>query len=125
MRVVQTALEMGTGKLVQCFDLKTGEPELDDDFEQVYRFETASVDPRVLNKLLSLRMTSADGTAQTNVQVNTTVNELPRKPRLVGGSTGSVRRPLGASRASGAHPGVEVSEVIQGKTHETMGRSDD
>ena len=125
MRVVQTALEMGTGKWVQCFDLKTGEPELDDDFEPVYRFETASVDPRVLNKLLSLRMTSADGPAQTNVQVNTTVNELPRKPRLVGGSTGSVRRPLGAYRASGAHPGVEVAEVIQGKTHETMGRSDD
>ncbi|MEM6693522.1 MAG: hypothetical protein AAF626_02525 [Pseudomonadota bacterium] len=128
MRVVQTALEMGTGKWVRVLDPKTGEPELDDDFEPVYRFETASVDPRVLTKLLALRMSSVDGPSQTNVQINNQANvhnELPsRKPRLVGGTTGSIRRPLGDPEASGARPGVEDAEVIQGTTHEPEGGDD-
>lgn len=124
-RVVQTAMEMGTGKWVKVIDPATGRPELDDDFEPVFRFETSNVDPRVLTKLLALRMSSADGPAQTNVQINNTVNELPRKPRLVGGSTGSVRRPLGASKASGARDDAIDAEVVHGATHETGGRTDD
>lgn len=126
MRVVQTAMEMGTGKWVQCFDPETGAPELDDDFEPVYRFETASVDPRVLNKLLSLRMSSADGPAQTNVQVNnsTTVqNALPSKPKLV--------QPQGTTRSStvakavleGRHDTIDA-EVVQGVPQETGGTHD-
>lgn len=124
-RVVQTALDMGTGKWVPVIDPKTGQPELDDDFEVVHRFETSHVDPRVLTKLLALRMSSADGPAQTNVQINNTVNELPRKPRLVGGSTGSVRRPLGASKASGARDDAIDAEVVHGATHQTGGQADD
>lgn len=124
-RVVQTAMEMGTGKWVKVIDPATGRPELDDDFEVVHRFETSHVDPRVLTKLLALRMSSADGPAQTNVQINNTVNELPRKPRLVGGSTGSVRRRLGASKASGARDDGIDAEVIQGTTQETGGQADD
>jgi len=124
-RVVQTALEMGTGRWVPVIDAATGRPELDDDFEVVHRFETSHVDPRVLTKLLALRMSSADGPAQTNVQINNTVNELPKKPRLVEGSTGSVRRPLGASKASGARDGAIDAEVVHGTTHETGGPTDD
>ena len=109
MRVVQTALEMGTGKWVQCFDPETGEPELDDDFEPVFRFETASVDPRVLNKLLSLRMSSVDGPAQTNVQINNSKNvrtSLPSKPKLV--------------QPEGALPKPLVTETISDKRHDTI-----
>ncbi|MEM8575825.1 MAG: hypothetical protein AAF830_13855 [Pseudomonadota bacterium] len=127
-RVVQTALEMGTGRWVPLIDPKTGEPQLDDDFEVVHRFETSHVDPRVLTKLLALRMSSVDGPAQTNVQINNQTNvhnELPtRKPRLVGGTTGSIRRPLSEPDASGALPGVEDAEVIQGTTHEPDGDDD-
>ncbi len=125
-RVVQTALEMGTGKWVPVIDPETGEPELDDDFEPVYRFETTNVDPRVLNKLLSLRMSSADGPAQTNVQVNnsTTVNSpLPAKPKLV--------QPQGAPRGSVVVKAVSDkrhdtidAEVAQGAPQETGGASD-
>jgi len=124
-RVVQTALEMGTGRWVPVIDPATGRPELDDDFEVVHRFETSHVDPRVLTKLLALRMSSADGPAQTNVQINNTVKELPRKPRLVGGSTGSVRRPVGASKASAAGDDAIDAEVVHGATHETGGQADD
>jgi hypothetical protein len=116
MRVVQTALEMGTGKWVPCLNDETGEPLLDDDFEQVFRFETGNVDPRVLNKLLSLRMSSADGPSQTNVQVNnsTTVQAPQNKPRLV--------RP---SIAETAQPVVEDAQVVQGSPQETGGVQND
>lgn len=127
MRVVQTALEMGTGKWVQCFDPETGAPELDDDFEPVYRFETASVDPRVLNKLLSLRMSSADGPAQTNVQVNnsTTVqNALPSKPKLVL-PQGAKRSSTVAKAVSGDRHDTIDAEVVQGMPQETGGTTDD
>lgn len=127
-RVVQTALEMGTGRWVPVVDPATGEPELDDDFEVVHRFETGHVDPRVLNKLLSLRMSSADGPSTTNVTVNSQTNvhnELPTKPRLVGGSPGSIRSSVVASKASDGHSGVEDAEVVQGTTQEPGGRADD
>lgn len=128
-RVVQTALEMGTGKWVPVIDPQTGQPELDDDFEVVHRFETGHVDPRVLTKLLALRMSSVDGPAQTNVQINNQTNvhnELPtKKPKLVGGSPGSIRTPLGDPKTSGAHRGVEDAEVIQGTTHEPEGGDDE
>ncbi len=127
MRVVQTALEMGTGKWVRVIDPETGEPELDDDFEPVYRFETASVDPRVLNKLLSLRMSSVDGPAQTNVQINNSTSvqtSLPAKPRLIQ-PEGAVRRPVVAETASGKRHDTIDAEVVQGKPQETGGASDD
>ncbi|GLP88648.1 hypothetical protein [Tritonibacter mobilis] len=127
MRVVQTALEMGTGKWVQCFDPETGEPELDDDFEPVYRFETASVDPRVLNKLLSLRMSSVDGPAQTNVQINNSTSvqtSLPAKPRLIQ-PEGAVRRPVVTETASDERHDTIDAEVVQGMPQETGGASDD
>lgn len=127
MRVVQTALEMGTGKWVQCFDPETGEPELDDDFEPVYRFETASVDPRVLNKLLSLRMSSVDGPAQTNVQINNSTSvqtSLPAKPKLVR-PEGGIRRPVVTETASDKRHDTIDAEVVQGTPQETGGVSDD
>lgn len=127
MRVVQTALEMGTGKWVQCLDPETGELELDDDFEPVYRFETASVDPRVLNKLLSLRMSSVDGPAQTNVQINNSTSvqtSLPAKPKLVQ-PEGAVRRPVVIETASDKRHDTIDAEVVQGTPQETGGTSDD
>lgn len=126
-RVVQTALEMGTGKWVPVIDPETGEPELDDDFEPVYRFETTNVDPRVLNKLLSLRMSSADGPAQTNVQVNnsTTVNSpLPAKPKLVQ-PQGAPRSSVVAKAVSDKRHDTIDAEVVQGTPQETGGASDD
>ncbi|MBI1495194.1 hypothetical protein [Halocynthiibacter styelae] len=127
MRVVQTALEMGTGKWVQCFDPETGEPELDDDFEPVYRFETARVDPRVLNKLLSLRMSSVDGPAQTNVQINNSTSvqtALPAKPKLVQ-PEGAVQRPVVTEAISDKRHDMIDAVVIQGTPQETGGTSDD
>lgn len=59
-RVVHTALEMGTGRWVPLKDPKTGEDVLDDDFEQILRFDTSNVDPRITNKLLSLRVRSVN-----------------------------------------------------------------
>ncbi|MCC5957692.1 MAG: hypothetical protein JJU07_16450 [Natronohydrobacter sp.] len=127
-RVVQTAMEMGTGKWVPVIDPATGEPELDEDFEVVHRFETGHVDSRILSKLLALRMSSADGPAQTNVTVNSQTdvhNELPRRPRLVGGSPGSTRSSLVASGPFRGRSDVEDAEVLHGAPEETGGRSDD
>ncbi|QIZ79599.1 hypothetical protein [Thalassovita gelatinovora] len=127
MRVVQTALEMGTGKWVQCFDPETGQPVLDDDFEQVFRFETGNVDPRVLNKLLSLRMSSVDGPAQTNVQINNSTSvqtSLPAKPKLVQ-PAGAVRRPLETETVSDKRHDAIDAEVVQGTPQEIRGTSDD
>ena len=127
MRVVQTALEMGTGKWVAVTDPETGEPELDDDFEPVYRFETASVDPRVLNKLLSLRMSSVDGPAQTNVQINNSTSvqtSLPAKPRLVQ-PEGAERKALVTETASDKRYDTIDAEVVQAASQETGGASDD
>lgn len=118
---------MGTGKWVQCFDPETGEPELDDDFEPVYRFETASVDPRVLNELLSLRMSSMDGPAQTNVQINNSTSvqtALPAKPKLVQ-PKGAIRRSVTTETASDKRHDTIDAEVVQGTPQETEGISDD
>lgn len=85
-------------------------PELDDDFEPVYRFETASVDPRVLNKLLSLRMSSVDGPAQTNVQINNSTSvqtALPAKPKLVQ-PNGAVRKTVVTKTASDRGEGMKL-----------------
>jgi hypothetical protein len=114
-RVVQTALEMGTGKWVPVVDAD-GQPVLDEDFERVYEFKTSHVDPRVLTKLLSLRMSSADGPPQTttNVQVNATVNAEPRAmPRLVRCSPDASVRPRGAEF-------VEFTEAVQASPYEPL-----
>ncbi|AHM03040.1 hypothetical protein roselon_00600 [Roseibacterium elongatum DSM 19469] len=140
-RVVQTAMEMGTGRWVPVIDPETGEPVLDADFEVVHRFETGHVDSRILTKLLSLRMSSADGPSQTNVTVNsqTNVHAPPARPRLVRpepddvvrSSTGSVRRPLGTVNASGARDDAIDAEVLHGApeddrtTSSGPGRDDD
>ncbi len=55
-RVIATALHMGTGRWVAATDPVTGEPELDDDFEPLMRFDCSNVDPRIAVKLMSLRM---------------------------------------------------------------------
>lgn len=51
-RVVETACAMGVGRWAPVLDPLTGEPELDEDFEPVTRFETGHVDARVLMKLM-------------------------------------------------------------------------
>lgn len=115
-RVVQTALEMGTGKWVAVLN-EAGEQVLDDQFERVFEFKTGHVDPRVLTKLLSLRMSSADGAATTNVQVNnvTTVNPGPKPaPRLVMPEVFD-DEDYGVA--------VEAAEVVQ--THVSAGRGGD
>lgn len=126
-RVVQTAMEMGTGKWVPVIDPETGELELDDDFEQVFRFETSNVDPRVLTKLLSLRMSSVDGPAQTNVQINNSTSvqtSLPAKPKLVR-PEGVIRRPVVTETASDKRHDTIDAEVVQRTPQETEGASDD
>lgn len=55
-RVIHTALHMGTGRWVPAVDPDTGEPELDDDFEPLFRFDCSNVDPRIAVKLIALRM---------------------------------------------------------------------
>lgn len=55
-RVIATALHMGTGRWVAAVDQETGEPELDDDFEPLMKFDCSNVDPRIAVKLMSLRM---------------------------------------------------------------------
>lgn len=55
-RVIHTALHMGTGRWVPAVDPDTGEPELDDDFEPLFRFDCSNVDPRIAVKLMALRM---------------------------------------------------------------------
>lgn len=55
-RVVETACAMGVGEWVPALDPITGEPELDDDFEPILRFETRHVDARVLMKLMDKTM---------------------------------------------------------------------
>lgn len=82
-RVVSTALAMGTARLVPVLN-EDGSPALDDDFEPLWELDVSRVNPAVLNKLQDKRVRSVDGPAQTNVQVNTTVNAAPRPtPRLV------------------------------------------
>lgn len=83
-RVIHTATEMGTGKWVPVCDA-SGQPLLDDDFEQVMRFDTSNVDPRITNKLLSLRVRSVnDGPVAVQVNNATHVHAGPRPmPKLV------------------------------------------
>jgi hypothetical protein len=82
-RVVGTALAMGTGRLVPVLN-EDGSPALDEDFEPLWELDVSRVNPAVLNKLLDKRVRSIDGPAQTNVQVNATLNAGPRPtPRLV------------------------------------------
>jgi hypothetical protein len=83
-RVVETACALGVGRWVRAVDPVTGEPELDDDFEPVMRFETGNVDARVLMKLMDKTMRSEDGAPVTAVQVNNLVPlQHPSRPRLV------------------------------------------
>jgi len=82
-RVVETACALGVGRWVPAVDPATGQPELDDDFEPVLRFETGNVDARVLMKLMDKTMRSEDG-GQSAVQVNNVVNvSAPQRPPLV------------------------------------------
>ena len=60
-----------------------GQLVLDDDFAPVVRKRLIDYDARILSKLLDKVLASADGKAQTNVQINNSVNALPSKPRLV------------------------------------------
>ena len=124
--VIDTAWAVGVGRWVEATDPETGEPILDDDFERVMVLDVSGVDPRILSKLIDKRVPSVDGPGQTSVTVNntTTVNELPRRPRLVGGSAGSQDRSVVASKTSGGRSGIEDAEVVQGTTQEPGGRAD-
>ena len=84
-RVVETAEHLGVGEWVPALDPITGEPELDDDFEPVMRFETRHIDARVLMKLMDKTMKGVDdGGPRAVAEVNVNVNQpLPPKPRLV------------------------------------------
>lgn len=73
-RVIQTAIHMGTGRWVPALDPITDEPELDDDFEPVLRFDCSLVDPRIAIKLMALRMRDVNAAAAPAVQVNQQFN---------------------------------------------------
>lgn len=80
--VMDTARELGLGRWVQVTD-EHGEPLLDEDFEKVMVLDVSHVDARILSKLIEKRVPSVDGPSQTKVNVSTTVNAPPRRPRLV------------------------------------------
>lgn len=67
-RVVETAIAMGTGRWVPALD-ENGEPELDEEFEPLMRFDCSHVDPRVAIKLMSLRMNDVNAPKAPLVQV--------------------------------------------------------
>lgn len=79
-RVVHTALHMGTGRWVPAVDPDTGEQELDDDFEPLYRFDCSHVDPRIAVKLLALRVRSVNDAPTVSIQNNTQINNVAPTP---------------------------------------------
>lgn len=122
--VMDTARELGLGRWKQATD-EDGQPVLDDDFEPVLVLDVSHVDARILSKLIDKRVPSVDGPAQTNLQVNTTVNNaLPSKPRLVQPQRAE-RSSVVASDASDDRHGVEDTQVVQGTPQETGGQADD
>lgn len=78
-----TAKELGLGKWVPKIDQYTGEHIIGDNYEKVYEFNVDNVDPRVLIKLLALRMPSEKN--QVNIQVNNQADEVAanKPPALV------------------------------------------
>lgn len=76
-RVIQTALHMGTGRWVPALDADTGEPELDDDFEPLFRFDCSNVDPRIAVKLMALRMRDLNARTAPLVAVQNNVHAPP------------------------------------------------
>jgi hypothetical protein len=80
-RVIATAVHMGTGRWVPALDPITGEPELNDDFEPLLRFDCSHVDPRIAVKLIGLRVRSLNEAPVVAVQNNFGVEA----PRLVAG----------------------------------------
>ena len=59
---------MGTGRWVPALD-ENGEPELDEEFEPLMRFDCSHVDPRVAIKLMSLRMNDVNAPKAPLVQL--------------------------------------------------------
>ena len=121
---MDTARELGLGRWKHATD-EDGQPILDDDFEPVLVLDVSHVDARILSKLIDKRVPNVDGPAQTNLQVNTTVNNsLPTKPRLVQPQRAK-RSSVVASEASGGRHGVEDAQVVQGPPQEIGGQADD
>ena len=122
--VMDTARELGLGRWKQATD-EDGQAVLNDDFEPVMVLDVSHVDARILSKLIDKRVPSVDGPAQTNLQVNTTVNNaLPSKPRLV--QPQRVKpSPVVTENSSGDQRSVEDAEVVQGTSQETGGQTDD
>ncbi len=72
-------------------------------------------------------MSSVDGPAQTNVQINNSTSvqtSLPAKPKLVQ-PEGAVRRPVVTETVSDKRHDTMGAEVVQGAPQETGGASDD
>lgn len=122
--VMDTARELGLGRWKRATD-EDGQPVLNDDFEPVMVLDVSHVDARILSKLIDKRVPSMDGPAQTNLQVNTTVNNaLPSRPRLVQPQRVKPSSVVTKNGSGGRH-GVEDAEVVQGTPQETEGQSDD
>ena len=99
-RVVQTALELGTGKWVPEIGPdgkpvyerdEMGRLVLDEDFDPIplYRFDCSNVDSRIAAKLMSLRMKSVNEIPAVQVN-NGFMVEAPKRPRLVRPATPAV-----------------------------------
>lgn len=122
--VMDTARELGLGRWKQATD-EDGQPVLNDDFEPVLMLDVSHVDARILSKLIDKRVPSVDGPAQTNLQVNTTVNNaLPSKPRLVQPQRIKPSSVVTENGTSGRRD-VEDAEGVQGTAHETEGQTDE
>lgn len=125
--VIDTARALGVGRWVPAKDAD-GEPILDDDFEPNMVLDVSHVDARILSKLIDKRVPSVDGPNQTNVQVHNlnNLNTADRPmPRLVGGSSGSTRSSVTASKASGALNAVSDAEIAQESTQKPRGNGDE
>lgn len=81
-RVIHTALHMGTGRWVPAIDPETGEPELDDDFEPLVRFDCSNVDPRIAVKLMALRMRDLNARTAPLVAVQNNVQAAPAEVQM-------------------------------------------
>lgn len=123
--VVKTVLDlMPTVVRVPLKD-RDGNVVLDDDFEPIMVATPAGGDMDLLRSVANRAVFPEN--RSTNVQVNNTTtvrNELPRRPKLVGGTTGTTRRSPGNSGTEGARHDVIDAEVVHGGPERTGGNAD-